>query len=147
MQVGATETLLANPVRLAGGANVPVRLEIWSGMIYVWHLFYQRLESGRQALAAAGALIRARRRLSTGSRRRSREGQRRSYPLGVVPGDAGGAAAAVSTAGVAAFGIASVVIAVAPIAALVVAGRLTHPARHGLVAARWSPSMTTKRTQ
>ena len=57
------------------------------------------------------------------------------------------AAAAVSTAGVAAFGIASVVITVAPIAALVVAGRLTHPARHDLVAARWSPSMTTKRTQ
>ena len=57
MQVGATETLLDNPVRLAGGANVPVRLEIWRDMIYVWQLFYQRLEPGRQALAAAGALI------------------------------------------------------------------------------------------
>ena len=60
VQVGATEMLLDNPVRRAGGANVPVRLEIWPDMIYVWHLFYQRLEPGRQALAAAGALIRLR---------------------------------------------------------------------------------------
>lgn len=41
MQVGAAKTLLDNP-------------------ICVWHLFYQRLEPGRQALAAAGALIRSR---------------------------------------------------------------------------------------
>ena len=60
VQVGATEMLLDNPVRRAGGANVPVRLEIWPDMIYVWHLFYQRLDPGRQALAAAGALIRSR---------------------------------------------------------------------------------------
>lgn len=32
-------------------------------------------------------------------------------------------------------------------AALVVAGRLTHPARHDLVAARWTPSMATKGAQ
>ena len=60
MQVGAAKTLLDNPIRLGGVANVPVRLEIWPDYDCVWHLFYQRLEPGRQALAAAGALIRSR---------------------------------------------------------------------------------------
>ena len=95
MQVGAAETLLDNPVRLGGVANVPVRLEIWPD----YDLCLASLlpaSRARPAGARRGGRLNplaavARRRLSTGSRRRSREERRRSYPLGVVPSDAGGA--------------------------------------------------------
>jgi monoterpene epsilon-lactone hydrolase len=62
IQVGSTETLLDDAVRLAGAAgaaDVRVTLEIWPDMLHGWHLFYQRLDAGRRALAAAGTFIRA----------------------------------------------------------------------------------------
>ena len=61
IQVGSAETLLDDATRLAaaaGGADVPVTLEIWPHMIHAWHLWNARLESGRQALSSAGRFIR-----------------------------------------------------------------------------------------
>jgi monoterpene epsilon-lactone hydrolase len=62
IQVGSSETLLADATRFAaaaGAADVPVTLEIWPHMIHAWHLWNAHLEQGRQALASAGAFIRA----------------------------------------------------------------------------------------
>jgi acetyl esterase/lipase len=62
IQVGSAETLLDDAVRLAGVAgatDVRVRLEVWSDMIHVWQLFYQRVAAGRRALAEAGTFIRS----------------------------------------------------------------------------------------
>jgi acetyl esterase/lipase len=62
IQVGSSETLLDDAVRLAGvagAAEVPTTLRIWPEMIHAWHLFYPQLEPGRQALAEVGAFIRA----------------------------------------------------------------------------------------
>jgi acetyl esterase/lipase len=62
IQVGSAETLLDDAVRLAGvagAADVPTTLRIWPDMIHAWHLFYQQLEGGRQALAEVGAFMRA----------------------------------------------------------------------------------------
>jgi acetyl esterase/lipase len=62
IQVGSAETLLADATRFAaaaGAADVPVTLEIWPHMIHAWHVWNARLEKGRQALASAGAFIRA----------------------------------------------------------------------------------------
>ncbi len=61
IQVGSAETLLDDAVRLAaaaGGADVPVSLEIWPHMIHAWPLWNARLEPGRRALAHAGAFLR-----------------------------------------------------------------------------------------
>jgi monoterpene epsilon-lactone hydrolase len=61
IQVGSAETLLADATRLAaaaGGADVPVVLEIWPHMIHAWPIWNARLEAGRRALANAGAFIR-----------------------------------------------------------------------------------------
>jgi epsilon-lactone hydrolase len=61
IQVGSAETLLADATRFAaaaGAADVPVTLEIWPHMIHAWHLWNAHLESGRRALANAGAFIR-----------------------------------------------------------------------------------------
>jgi acetyl esterase/lipase len=61
IQVGSAETLLADATRLAaaaGGADVPVALEIWPHMIHAWPIWNAHLEAGRQALAKAGAFIR-----------------------------------------------------------------------------------------
>src|SRR5215467_7013042 len=61
IQVGSTETLLDDALRLAaaaGEADVPVTLEIWPHMIHAWHLWNARLESGRQALSSAGSFMR-----------------------------------------------------------------------------------------
>lgn len=62
IQVGSAETLLADATRFAaaaGAADVPVTLEIWPHMIHAWPLWNAQLEAGRQALANAGAFIRA----------------------------------------------------------------------------------------
>lgn len=62
IQVGSTETLLDDAVRLAsvaGQADVRVTLEIWPEMIHAWHLFHPQLAAGRQALVAVGTFIRA----------------------------------------------------------------------------------------
>lgn len=63
VQVGSAETLLDDAARIAsraGGADVPVTLEIWPHMIHAWHLWAATLEEGRHALQSAGAFIRAR---------------------------------------------------------------------------------------
>jgi acetyl esterase/lipase len=62
VQVGSAETLLADATRFAaaaGAADVAVTLEIWPHMIHAWHLWNARLQAGREALAHAGAFIRA----------------------------------------------------------------------------------------
>jgi epsilon-lactone hydrolase len=54
--------LLDDSVRLArkaGASGVKVTLAIWPDMIHAWHLFYQQLEAGREALAEVGTFVRA----------------------------------------------------------------------------------------
>jgi monoterpene epsilon-lactone hydrolase len=61
IQVGSTETLLADATRFAaaaGAANVAVTLEIWPRMIHAWPMWNAKLEDGRRALASAGAFMR-----------------------------------------------------------------------------------------
>ncbi|ACL63183.1 alpha/beta hydrolase [Methylobacterium nodulans] len=60
IQVGSSETLLDDAVRLAGaagGADVSVTLRIWPEMIHAWHLFYPQLAAGRAALAEVGRFV------------------------------------------------------------------------------------------
>jgi epsilon-lactone hydrolase len=60
IQVGSAETLLDDATRfaaVAGAADVRVTLEIWPHMIHAWPLWNAHLESGRRALASAGAFI------------------------------------------------------------------------------------------
>jgi len=60
VQAGSAETLLDDSTRFAaaaGAAAVPVTLEVWPHMIHAWHLWNAHLESGRRALASAGAFI------------------------------------------------------------------------------------------
>jgi acetyl esterase/lipase len=62
IQVGSAETLLDDATRFAsaaGAADVPLTVEIWPHMIHAWHLWNAHLESGRRALASAGAFIQA----------------------------------------------------------------------------------------
>jgi epsilon-lactone hydrolase len=62
IQVGAAETLLADATRLAlaaGEANVSVTLEVWPDMIHAWPLWNAQLQPAREALARAGAFMRA----------------------------------------------------------------------------------------
>jgi acetyl esterase/lipase len=61
IQVGSSETLLDDAVRLAAAAgadDVAVTLEVWPHMIHAWHLWNARLEAGRRALVRAGAFMR-----------------------------------------------------------------------------------------
>jgi acetyl esterase/lipase len=61
IQVGSAETLLDDATRfaaVAGAVDVPVTLEVWPHMIHAWPLWNAHLESGRRALASAGAFIR-----------------------------------------------------------------------------------------
>ena len=61
IQVGSSETLLDDAVRLAraaGEADVAVTLEIWPQMIHAWPLWNARLAPGRKALSQAGRFIR-----------------------------------------------------------------------------------------
>jgi monoterpene epsilon-lactone hydrolase len=60
IQVGSAESLLDDASRfaaVAGAADVRVTLEIWPHMIHAWPLWNAHLESGRRALASAGAFI------------------------------------------------------------------------------------------
>ncbi len=62
IQVGASETLLDDALRLArlaGAANVRVDLQVWPEMIHVWHLFHPELKAGREAIASGAAFVRA----------------------------------------------------------------------------------------
>ena len=61
IQVGSSETLLADSTRFAaaaGAAEVPVTLEIWPHMIHAWPMWNAHLKTGRRALASAGAFVR-----------------------------------------------------------------------------------------
>lgn len=60
IQVGSSEILLDDAVRLAGvagAAGVATRLEIWPEMVHVWHAFAFMLGAGRRAIADAGAFL------------------------------------------------------------------------------------------
>src|SRR5260370_17759789 len=62
IQVGAAETLLDDPLRLAklaGAADVRVELQIWPEMVHVWHLFHPEVRGGKRAIEAGGAVVRA----------------------------------------------------------------------------------------
>lgn len=62
IQVGSTETLLDDSVRLAGAAGaaeVPVTLEVWPEMLHVWHFFHHAVTDARRALAAGGQFIKS----------------------------------------------------------------------------------------
>ncbi len=60
IQVGSSEILLDDAVRLAGAAGAAgtfVKLEIWSEMIHVWQSFAFMLPEGAAAVADAAAFI------------------------------------------------------------------------------------------
>jgi monoterpene epsilon-lactone hydrolase len=60
IQVGSTETLLADATRLAaalGEADVDVTLEIWPHMIQAGPLWDAKLSDGRHALVRAGTTL------------------------------------------------------------------------------------------
>ena len=62
IQVGSAETLLADATRFAaaaGAADVPVTLQVWPHMIHAFPMWNARLAPGREALASAGAFMRA----------------------------------------------------------------------------------------
>ncbi|MFK4102497.1 alpha/beta hydrolase [Streptomyces sp. NPDC019531] len=62
IQVGEREMLHSDAERFAAklaAAGVPVRLEVWPGMVHVWHLHHTRLAKAREALARLGAFLRA----------------------------------------------------------------------------------------
>ncbi|MDN3025866.1 alpha/beta hydrolase [Streptomyces sp. S.PB5] len=62
IQVGEREMLHSDAERFAvklAGAAVPVRLEVWPGMVHVWHLHHTRLAKARQALERLGSFLRA----------------------------------------------------------------------------------------
>jgi acetyl esterase/lipase len=57
IQVGADEILLSDSEALQARAaeqGVMAALEVWPGMIHVWHAFYAMLSAGRDAIADAG---------------------------------------------------------------------------------------------
>jgi monoterpene epsilon-lactone hydrolase len=63
IQVASTEILLDDAIRiarLAGLDGVPVSLEIWPGMVHVWHLFSRDLQEARDAITQAAAWLKAR---------------------------------------------------------------------------------------
>ena len=60
IQVGADEILLSDSETLqarAEAAGVMAALEVWPGMIHVWHAFYPMLSAAREAIADAGSWI------------------------------------------------------------------------------------------
>ena len=62
IQVGEREMLLSDAERFAGrlaGAGSPVLLEVWPGMVHVWHLHHTRLAKARQAIGRLGDFLRS----------------------------------------------------------------------------------------
>ena len=60
IQVGERELLRSDAERMAAklaAADTPVTLEVWPGMVHVWHLHHTRLATGRAALARLGAFL------------------------------------------------------------------------------------------
>ena len=63
IQVGSEEVLLDDAVGLDGRAReagVDSTLEVWEDMIHVWHVFFQMLPEGRDAIARIGEYFKAR---------------------------------------------------------------------------------------
>lgn len=61
VHVGTAEILLDDAVRLAASAgrdDVALTLDLWPGLIHVWHAFAFMLPEGAAAVAAAGAFLR-----------------------------------------------------------------------------------------
>lgn len=61
IHVGDWETLLDDATRLAErarAAGVDTTLDVWPEMIHIWHLFYQMLPEGRQAIERVGTFVR-----------------------------------------------------------------------------------------
>ncbi|MGW2598624.1 alpha/beta hydrolase [Streptomyces klenkii] len=61
IQVGEREMLHSDSERFAAklaAAGSPVTIEVWPGMVHVWHLHHSRLAKGREALARLGAFLR-----------------------------------------------------------------------------------------
>jgi acetyl esterase/lipase len=62
IQVGERELLRSDAERLAAklsAAGSPVTLEVWPGMVHVWHLHHTRLSKGRAGLARLGSFLRS----------------------------------------------------------------------------------------
>jgi len=60
IHVGASEVLLDDSLRLArmaGAADVSVRLDIWPEMIHIWHVFHRILGDGRKAVLAGAMFL------------------------------------------------------------------------------------------
>ncbi len=60
IHVGASEVLLDDSLklaRMAGAADVSVRLEIWPEMIHIWHAFHRILGDGRKAVLAGAKFV------------------------------------------------------------------------------------------
>jgi len=60
IQVGEREMLLSDAERFAAklaDAGSPVTLEVWPGMVHVWHLHHTRLTKAREALARMGRFL------------------------------------------------------------------------------------------
>jgi len=60
IQVGSAEILFDDAValaRAAGAAGTHVQLEVWPGMVHVWHAFGFMLGAGRRAIEGAGAFL------------------------------------------------------------------------------------------
>jgi monoterpene epsilon-lactone hydrolase len=63
IQVGSREVVLDDAraiERNARDAGVPVRLDVWEGMVHVWHLFASALEEGRRAIEDLASFVRER---------------------------------------------------------------------------------------
>jgi monoterpene epsilon-lactone hydrolase len=63
IQVGSDEVLLDDAVGLDGRAReagVDSTLEVWEDMIHVWHVFFQMLQEGRDAIARIGEYFKSR---------------------------------------------------------------------------------------
>ena len=62
IQVGSDEVLLDEVIeldKLAREAGVESELEVWEGMIHVFHMFYPILSEGREAIARIGEFLRS----------------------------------------------------------------------------------------
>ncbi len=63
IQVGSEEVLLDDSIGLdqrARKAGVESTLEVWEDMIHVWHVFFQMLKEGRDAIARIGEFFKSR---------------------------------------------------------------------------------------
>jgi acetyl esterase/lipase len=61
IQVGSREVVLDDARALernARDAGVPAKLDVWPGMIHVWHLFASELEEGQRAIEDVAAFVR-----------------------------------------------------------------------------------------